>query len=98
VRRALIALVAAMVLSFTFVPAVHAVDGASGSGVLAQSSEQTNQPTGSPSIIPSPNERGENNYGGLIVGVVLLGGWALLGFALYRQAQRRRANASTAAL
>jgi len=99
VRRALIALVAAVVLSFTFVPAAHAIDRpASANGVLAQSTQQTNEPTGSPSIIPSPNQRGENNYGGLIVGVVLLGGWVLLGFGLYRQAQRRRATAATATL
>ena len=98
-RRALIALVAAIALSVAFVPAAHAFDGsASSSAVRAQSSQQTNEPTGAPSIIPSPNERGENNYGGLIVGVVLLGGWGLLGFGLYRQAQRRRATASTAAL
>jgi hypothetical protein len=99
VRRALIILVAAIVLSLGVVPAAHAVGGSdAGAGVLAQSGQQTNEPAGSPSIIPSPNERGENNIGGLIVGVVLLGGWGLLGFALYRQAQRRRATGATARL
>jgi hypothetical protein len=99
VRRALIALVAAVMLSLAVVPASHAVEGPdSGTGVLAQSSQQTNEPAGAPSIIPSPNERGENNIGGLIVGAVLLGGWGLLGFALYRQAQRRRATGATARL
>ena len=87
-------MIAAFVLSLAFVPAAHAA----GDSVLAQRSQQTTDAGGSPSIIPSPNERGENNYGGLIVGVVLLGGWALTGYLLYCQAQRRRRAAESTAL
>jgi hypothetical protein len=45
------------------------------------------------SMLPKPNAKGGSgtNLGGLLVGIFLLGGWALLGVYLFHQGKGRRA-------
>ena len=97
-RRALLILSTVIALSLVLaVPNAGALPG-NGADVVAQSAQTAqssqsgdNQSGGAPSIVPSPNERGTNNFGGLAVGAILIGGWGLAGYLIYRQAQRRRA-------
>jgi hypothetical protein len=50
------------------------------------------------SMLPQPNSKGGsgNNLGGLLVGIFLLGGWALLGVYLFHQGKGRRAEMKAA--
>ena len=41
-----------------------------------------------PDIIPDPDEGGPSNLGGVVVVAVLLAGWLVAGFLLYRRSRR----------
>jgi hypothetical protein len=98
VRRAVVVLL----LVLSVVVGAASAAAAEGRTVPPVPTEQTgaggaaSQP---PSIVPKPGERGTNNLGGLVVGVVLLGGWVVAGsVVLFRARARRNGHAPAAHL
>ncbi|HEX7095969.1 MAG TPA: hypothetical protein VF183_08795 [Acidimicrobiales bacterium] len=93
-RRALLVLVAAIVLSLPFAAPALAQDDpeqpASQPGTTQVESGDESPSARAPSIVPRPDERGRNNFGGIVVAVVLVGGWAAFGAVMFTRARRRR--------
>ena len=91
-RRALVCLVLVVTVLFA-APAVASAQSSPDDGT-GQTTEIDDRAT---SIIGSPKATGPNNFGGLIVGAVLLGGWTAGGALLLRNGRRRRDAAAAAA-